>query len=284
MDEDNGNLEVIPTTEDKEMQIEYHGIQFKDSLKVISSPLKTIMVQTLGNDLEHYGHIKIQIRRYCESRNKQWSDEYIDLLIRKEPMFYTLIKSYDSLNNALIPSHEQCIDDMKGKMMPQNEYIHMMKLWNTFDIKTWGEYYELYNIIHVTFMADAFEHFQNTTLNAFGIDPMHYITTPQMAYSLFLKVAMDGDHVENTLKTLGEKWAQYIIRINANEGLMEKNLEKIFMVRMGELYGNKGIWLIEKNEIDDFIRLLKNLRGGITQIVKRHEKVDIDNKEQASVS
>ena len=38
------------------------------------------------------------------------------------------------------------------------------------------------------------------------------------------------------------------------------------------------------NEIDDFMRLLKNLRGGITQIVKRHAKVDIDNTEQAAVS
>ena len=41
---------------------------------------------------------------------------------------------------------------------------------------------------------------------------------------------------------------------------------------------------MEKNEIDDFIRLLKNLRGGITQIMKRHEKVDTDNKEQATES
>ena len=90
-------------------------------------------------------------------------------------------------------------------------------------------------------MADAFEHFRNTTLKAFGVDPMHYITTPQMAYSLFLKVTMEGDHDENALKTLGEKWAQYIIQINTNEGLTEKNLEKIFMVCMGEFYGNKGI-------------------------------------------
>ena len=63
------------------------------------------------------------------------------------------------------------------------------------------------------------------------------------------------------------------------KGLTEKNLEKIFMVRMGEFYRNKDIQLIEKNEINDFIRLLKNLRGGITQIVKRHAKVDIDSKE-----
>ena len=62
------------------------------------------------------------------------------------------------------------------------------------------------------------------------------------------------------------------------KGLTEKNLEKIFMDRMGEFYRNMGIRLMKKNEIDDFIRLLKNLRRGITQIVKRHAKVDIDNR------
>ena len=131
-------------------------------------------------------------------------------------------------------------------------------------------------------MANAFEHFRNTTLNACGVDPIHYITTPQMAYSLFLKVTMYGDHGKNALNALGEKWSQYITRINTNEGLTEKNLEKIFMVHMGEFLESKGIRLIEKNEIDDFIRLLKNLRGEITQIVKRHAMVDIDNKEQAT--
>ena len=168
-------------------------------------------------------------------------------------MFYTLTKSYQSLNKTLILFREQCIDDMKGDMMLQNEYNHMVKLWNTFEIKTWGEYYELYNVLDVTLMVDAFEHFRNTTLNAFGVDPMHYITTPQMTYSFFLKVTMDGDHGKNALKTLGEKWVQYIIRIIVSEGLLEKNLEKIFMVYMGEFYGNKGIRLMEKNEIDDFI-------------------------------
>ena len=53
-----------------------------------------------------------------------------------------------------------------------------------------------------SFMVDAFEHFRVTTLNAFGVDPMHYITAPQMAYSLFLKVTMEGDHSENSLMTL----------------------------------------------------------------------------------
>ena len=95
---------------------------------------------------------------------------------------------------------------------------HKVKLWKTFDINTWGEYYELYNVLDVTLMADAFEHFRNITLKAFRVDPMHYITTLQMAYLLFLKVTMEGDHGENVLKTLSEKWSQYIIQINTNEG------------------------------------------------------------------
>ena len=211
-------LEVIPTTEDKEIQIEYSGIQFKDSLKLISSPLRFFVAHALGGNLDLYVHTKEQLRKYCEEGGKTWKDEYIDLLTRKEPMFYSLIKSYLSLNNTLISSCKQCIDDMKGEMMPQDEYDHMVKLWKTFDIKTWGEYYELYNVLDVTLMADAFEHFRNTTLNAFGVDSMHYITTPQMAYSLFLKVTVEDNNGENNLRFLCEKWAQYIIQINANEG------------------------------------------------------------------
>ena len=102
--------------------------------------------------------------------------------------------------------------------------------------KTWGEYYELYIVLDVTLMADAFEHFRITTLKAFGIDPMHSITAPQMAYSLFLKVTMEGDHSENSLMSLARKWAQYIMRINANDGLMETQLVKVFMDRIGEFY------------------------------------------------
>ena len=80
-----GDIEVIPTTEDKEMQIEYNGNQFKDSLKLISSPLRSIVAQTLGGNLDLYVHTKQQLRKYCESRGKQWSDEYIDLLHGKNP-------------------------------------------------------------------------------------------------------------------------------------------------------------------------------------------------------
>ena len=67
---------------------------------------------------------------------------------------------------------------------------------------------------------------------------------------------MEGDHSENSLMTLARKWTQYIMRINTNEGLTEKQLVKVFLNRMGEFYESKGIRLMETNEIDDFIRAI----------------------------
>ena len=67
---------------------------------------------------------------------------------------------------------------------------------------------------------------------------------------------MEGIHNDTTLRLLGGKWAQYIMRINANEGLTEKQLVNVFMNRMGEFYDSKGIRLMEENEIDDFIHAI----------------------------
>ena len=78
--------------------------------------------------------------------------------------------------------------------MSEDEYEHMKKLQDTFNIKTWGKYYELCNVFDENLMADSFEHFQITTLISFDVDPIHYITALQMAYSLFLKIRMESDH------------------------------------------------------------------------------------------
>ena len=112
-------------------------------MKLISYNLKKIVNDTLRKDLNNYNS-KARLKRYCDTRGKQWTDESIELMTRKEPMFYSLIKSYSSLNNTTISTLEQYNDDMKGEIMAEDEYEHMKKLWDTFDIKTWSEYYELY--------------------------------------------------------------------------------------------------------------------------------------------
>ena len=64
-----------------------------------------------------------------------------------------------------------------------------------------------------------------------------------MAYSLSLKVTMEGDHSENSLMSLARKWAQYIMCINVNEGLTETTRESVH-----ESHGR--VLLLQGNSID----------------------------------
>ena len=57
--------------------IEMNGIQFKDSYKMISAPLKRIVSDTLGKDLNNYRYTKLLLKQYLEDHNKPYDESYI---------------------------------------------------------------------------------------------------------------------------------------------------------------------------------------------------------------
>ena len=270
-------ISCIPNSMDKEMMINYQGIQFKDSYKMISAPLKKIVSDTLGSNIDNYKITKELVKEYLQSKNKEYRDEYIELMTRKEPMFYNLITSYSSLKTRKIPDQIDCYDELKNSIMSDEDYNHMKLLFKTFNIKNWGEYYELYNVLDVTLLADAFEHFRDSTLQTFNVDASHYITTPQMSYSLFIKNIDNNDL--SRFNTVSDKWSKYCVKINKNEGHSEEELQKIFKERMTEFYKHGGIKLMCKEDMDDFISLKNNLRGGLTQITTRYAQKNLEDEE-----
>lgn len=271
------NLEVIPTSMDKEMLITINGIDFKDSYRMISNRLKDIVSQTLGSDLKNYSVTKQLLKQYLEDHHKHYDESYIELMTRKEPMFYSLITSYSSLSNTKLPDIVSCYDELSRTQMSIEDYNHMKTLWKTFNIKNWGEYYELYNVLDVTLLADSFEHFRTATHNSFGVDAAHYLTTPQMSYSLFLKNISNED--TSRFEEQAKKWAKYEMKIDANEGHSEQEMQEIFMKRMNEYNDAGGIRLLSMKDMDTFISLKDNLRGGITQIATRYASAKEDQND-----
>ena len=79
-----------------------------------------------------------------------------------------------------------------------------------------GEYYKLCKVFDVILMTDSFKHFRDNTLESFRLDPMCYITAPQVVYFLFLQITV-REH-----KKVTDKWALYEIQIDVNEDLSEK--------------------------------------------------------------
>ena len=55
-------------------------------------------------------------------------------------------------------------------------------------MKTQKEYHDLYMNIDTLLLADVFEQFGNVCLAAYGLDPVYYYTSPNMAWDALLKM------------------------------------------------------------------------------------------------
>ena len=67
-------------------------------------------------------------------------------------------------------------------------------MWERFDIKSLGEYSDLYLKTDVLLLADVFENFRDNCLEAYGLDPAHYYTTPGLTWNAmhkFMKLELE---------------------------------------------------------------------------------------------
>ena len=68
------------------------------------------------------------------------------------------------------------------------DYEHAENIWKKFDLKTMGEYHDLYLKSDVLLLADVFKTFRKTCLKYFKLDPCHYFTSPGLSWDAMLKM------------------------------------------------------------------------------------------------
>ena len=65
--------------------------------------------------------------------------------------------------------------------------MHAQKVWDVFEIKTLGEYHDLYIKIDTLLLADMFEDFRNKCLEIYELDPIYFVSAPGLAWQACLK-------------------------------------------------------------------------------------------------
>ena len=60
-------------------------------------------------------------------------------------------------------------------------------MWEEFNCKTLGDYHDLYLKTDITLLADVFQTFRKTCMGAYGLDPLHYYTSPGLSWDSLLK-------------------------------------------------------------------------------------------------
>jgi len=60
-------------------------------------------------------------------------------------------------------------------------------VWEAYSCKTLGDYHNLYVKTDVALFADVFENFRNLYQEQYGLDPVHYLTSPGLNWDVLLK-------------------------------------------------------------------------------------------------
>ena len=186
------NIDCIPNNEEKyisfsktiktgqytnkkgEVKDKTFKIVFKDSLKFMSSSLGAL-VNNLPKDA-------------FKNLLKYFTPKQAEILKQKGFYPYEYMDSEEKFNDTKIPPREAFYSKLSGRGITEKDYKHVWNVWNSFKMKTFKEYHELYNITDILLLADVFENFRELCLKIYGLDPVYYFTAPGLAWDACLKM------------------------------------------------------------------------------------------------
>ena len=218
----NENIDCIPNNEEKyisfsktivtgqytnkkgEVKNKTFKIVFKDSLKFLASSLEALVNNLSKEDFKNL--------------HKYFTPKQAEILKQKGFYPYEYMDSEEKFNNTKPPPQKAFYSKLSGKGISNKNYNHVLNVRNTFNMKIFKEYHELYNITDVLLLADVFENFRDLCLKIYGLDPVYYFTAPGLAWDACLKTT--GIQLEllskNNMLLLFEKGIRGEISIISN--------------------------------------------------------------------
>ena len=104
--------------------------------------------------------------------------------MRKKGVYpYDYMDSFEKFGDTQLPEREDFYSLLTDEDISVSDYQHAEEVWNTFRLKSMGEYHDLYLKSDILLLADVFENFRETCLENYGLDPTHYVTSLGMQCS-----------------------------------------------------------------------------------------------------
>lgn len=129
-----------------------------------------------------------EMKKILRSEFNHLNAEQMALIERKGVLCYDYIDSLDRFNETALPPKEAFYSHLNDCKISDEDYAHAKNVWDVFNIKTLGEYIELYMKTDVLLLADIFENFRETCHKIYKLDPAHYFTAPGLSFDSMLKM------------------------------------------------------------------------------------------------
>ncbi|GFU54658.1 uncharacterized protein TNCV_2161271 [Trichonephila clavipes] len=108
--------------------------------------------------------------------------EKTDLMLHKGIYPYEYMDTFQKFNEGCLPSKEAFFSSLTNETVSDDDYAHCQNVWKSFNLKTLGEYHDLYVTSDVILLADVFQNFRQLCLNFYKLDPCHCYTAPGLAW------------------------------------------------------------------------------------------------------
>ena len=143
------NINCIPNNMEKYMAFMLgNHLVFLDSFQFMSSSLDNL-VKNLPDEAFKY-------------TKQEFEKEQFNLMKQKGIYPYDHMDSFDRFNETKLPVQQDFYSILNNEHISDEQYKHAQNVWNTFNLKTMGDYHDLYLKSDILLLADVFENFRKT--------------------------------------------------------------------------------------------------------------------------
>ena len=90
-------------------------------------------------------------------------------------------------DETTIPAKEAFYSKLNEEDISDSDYAHVKKLWKVFEIKSLGEYHDLYVQCDTILLTDVCENFRDKCIKIYGLDTAHFFTASGLAWQASFK-------------------------------------------------------------------------------------------------
>ena len=95
--------------------------------------------------------------------------------------------SFDRFQETELLPIGKFYSSLSDESISKKDYQHAQEVWKTFNCENLRDYHDLYLKTDVTLLADVFQTFRRTCMNAYKLDPLNYYTAPGLSWDALLK-------------------------------------------------------------------------------------------------
>ncbi|XP_068674631.1 uncharacterized protein [Montipora foliosa] len=118
---------------------------------------------------------------------QEFQDDKLDLMAKNGVYPYDYMNSFDKFNETELPKRKDFYSILNDENITNEVYQHAQNVWNTFNLNSMGEYYDLYLKSDILLLA-VFENFRKTCLEYYILDPAYYFSSPGLSWDSMFKM------------------------------------------------------------------------------------------------